>query len=74
MWRGRSFDYPTFSINSFTRLAKPAGDEQHLRDWIARHPATALRRITRVAFSRPARDALRAAIDEHPDEQQPDER
>ena len=45
-----------------------------IRDWIARHPATALRRITLIAFSRPALDALRAAIDEHPDEQQPDER
>jgi len=45
-----------------------------IRDWITRHPATALRRITLIAFSRPALDALRAAIDEHPDEQQPDER
>ena len=39
-----------------------------IRDWIAQHPATALRRITLIAFSRPALEALQAAIDERPDE------
>jgi O-acetyl-ADP-ribose deacetylase (regulator of RNase III) len=38
-----------------------------IRDWIARHPTTALRRISLIAFSPPGLDALRTAIDEpHP--------
>jgi O-acetyl-ADP-ribose deacetylase (regulator of RNase III) len=37
-----------------------------IRDWLGAHPTTALRRISLIAFSRPALDALQAAIDEKP--------
>jgi len=38
-----------------------------IRGWVAQHPATALQRITLIAFSRPAFDALRAAVGEGDD-------
>ncbi|HEU0207203.1 MAG TPA: hypothetical protein VFQ74_11005 [Pseudolysinimonas sp.] len=35
-----------------------------IREWLAQHPDTALRRITLVAFSRSAFDVVRAAIED----------
>ena len=54
------YGYP---VQAAARVAVAA-----IREWISQHPATALRRITLIAFSRPALDALQAAIDGQPDE------
>jgi len=62
----RSITFPAIStgvygypIDDAARVAVAA-----IRQWIAQHPATALQRITLLAFSRPDLDVLRAAIDD----------
>lgn len=60
----RSIAFPAISTGVY---GYPAADAARvavaaIREWMAQHPATALQRITLIAFSRSALDVLRAAI------------
>lgn len=65
----RSISFPAISTGVYGYPTEGAARVAvaTIHDWIARHPETSLQRITLIAFSRPALDILRAAIDDRGD-------